>query len=81
MDKKNTNDNFEKIKAQVELLKQRLINLDKVLNVQAEVLDLMTENTKSLLKDSLIPEKVYSSTDEIMKNAFSKRKTPKILFK
>ena len=73
--------NFEKIRTQIEFLKQRLNNLDKVLVIQEEVLNLINENTKSLLKDSLIPEKVCSSADEIMKNVFSKKAPPKILFR
>ena len=75
------NEGFNKIRTQIELLKDRLNNIDKTLEVQEEVLDLLYENSKSLLHDALYTDDESISVNEIMKRAFSGRTLPKILFK
>ena len=80
MENKNPKNNFDKLKTQIELLKQRLSNMDKILNIQEDILDVTCKNTESLFKDALIPKKV-SEVNDIMKNVFSKGTIPKILFK
>ncbi len=73
---------LDNLRMQLDLLKQRLDNIDRVLNIQEEVLSLLNENTKFLYKEALVYNNVNNtSTNEIMKNAFSGRKIPKILFK
>ena len=74
---------FDGIRTQLDLLKQRLDNIDRVLNIQEEVLNLLNENTKFLYKEAMAFNNVNNNTPtyEIMRNAFSGRKIPKILFK
>ena len=72
--------NFDKIKIQIDLLKKRLVNIDKTLNIQEEVLNTLNENTNSLLGDTQFPNKNTNSVQEVMKSAFPKRKIPRILF-
>lgn len=72
------NNNLERIKLEIDLLKQRFENLDHILRTQEEMLNHLAENTKSLLKD-IFSSKKDSSMEEIMKNAFSNKKMPKIL--
>lgn len=75
------NKNLINIRNQIDLLKQKLDNIDKTLGLQEEALDLLEENSKSLIKDILPIHRNIFSTDEVMKNAFSKHKLPRILFK
>lgn len=77
---KNQKDNFEKIKMQLDLLKQRLNNIDITLNIQEEILGAVTQNTKILFEEALVPVS-GESVEEIMKKALPKGKLPKILFK
>ena len=76
-----SNKNLNNIRNQIDLLKQKLDGIDKTLELQEEVLDILQENSKSLIRDALSPNKGSYSVDEIMKSAFSKGKLPKILFK
>ena len=71
-------ENFERIKLEIDLLKQRFENLDHILRTQEEMVNHLAENTKSLLKDIFISKK-DGSMEEIMKNAFSTKQMPKIL--
>ncbi len=74
--------NLENIRTQIELLKQRLDNIDKSLELQEKVLDHLHKNSISLMKDAFSYRKEnHSTTNEIMKSAFTSRKLPKILFK
>ena len=73
--------NLEKIRTQIELLKLRLDNINKTLNFQEDILNMLTENTRLLLKKVAITSVNPNSTEEIMKKAFSKGRIPKILFK
>ena len=75
------NKNLTTIRNQIDLLKQKLDNIDKTLELQEEILNLLEENSKSLIKDVLPTHRNTFSTDEVMKNAFSKHRFPKILFK
>ena len=81
MDKKFITTDFENIKAQLELLKQHLDNMDKILNVQEELVDLISKNTNLLPKEVLIPVENKNSVNEVMKKFFPKGQLPKILFK
>ena len=76
-----TNKNLATIRSQIDLLKQKLDSIDKTLELQGEVINLLEENSKSLIKDVLPGHKNTFSTDEVMKNAFSKHRLPRILFK
>lgn len=73
--------NLKNIKVQIEVLKQRLENIDKTLEVQEEVLDILQENSRTLLHDTLGHWKDKVSVERIMKDAMPKGKIPKILFK
>ena len=73
--------NLEKIRIQIELLKQRLDNIDRTLDLQEEVLDVLDENSKSLLQDALNKNQQGNSVNEIMKSAFTRGNIPKILSK
>ena len=81
MSNSSQNESFNKIRTQIEFLKERLENIDKTLEVQEEVLDLLYENSKSLLHDALYTDDETVSVNEIMKRAFSGKALPKILFK
>ncbi len=81
MSHKTTDSNLEKIRSQIELLKLRLENINKTLNFQEDILNMLTENTKLLLKEATVTYSNPDSTCEIMRKAFSKGKIPKILFK
>lgn len=73
--------NLEKIRFQIELLKERLDNIDKVLNVQEEAINLLQENTKSLFKEATVSYNSTDSVEEIMKSVFFKGRLPKIFNK
>lgn len=73
--------NLEKIRSQIDLLKERLDNIDKVLNVQEEAINLLQENTKSLFKEATVSYNSTDSVEEIMKSVFFKGRLPKILNK
>lgn len=77
---KNTDKNLEKIRVQIELLKKRIHNMDRTLTVQEKAIDLIDEKSKTLLKDAQLGSKDIS-IEEIMKNAFSGKTMPSILFK
>lgn len=72
---------LEKIRSQIDQLKERLENIDKVLNVQEEAINLLHENTKALLQEATVSYNNTDSTEEIMKKFFSTGKLPKILYK
>lgn len=75
-------EDFEKnIRSQIDSLKQKLDNLDKTINVQEQILEVLNEDTKKLLPDVLRPVNNSDSVEEIMKSAFSKGKLPKSLLK
>ena len=78
---KTTDGNLEKIRTQLELLKLRLDNISKTLNFQEDILNILTENTRLLMKEVTTIPVNSSSTEEIMRKAFSKGRIPKILFK
>ncbi len=75
------NTRLDNIRTQIDLLKERLDNLDRVLNIQEGVLNSLNENTKFLYKEALVFNNSNNSVHEIMKKAFSSKKLPKILFK
>ena len=76
----NTNKNVENIRKQIDHLKVRLNNIDKNLDTQQEALDILYENSKTLLNEAFnFKNKV--SVEEIMKRVFSEGKMPKIMFK
>ena len=79
MNNNNTSKNLQSIRNQIDLLKERLDGIGKTLDFQEEVLDMLYENSKSLIQDALFTEKNYS-VDEIMKNAFKTKQIPKILY-
>ncbi|GEM_PF-2941161 len=81
MSNKTTDGNLEKIRTQLELLKLRLDNINKTLNFQEDILNILTENTRLLLKEVPVTTTDPNSTEAIMKKAFSKGRIPKILFK
>lgn len=72
--------NFESMKMQIEQMKKRLGELDRVLNVQTKAIDLLDENTSSLAREAN-QSKNETSVEAIMKNVFSKKTLPKILQK
>ena len=77
------NNNFEntknEIRIQIDLLKNRLDNINNILNIQEEAINELVENTKTLLKEAVVPSTSASSIQEIMKKAFSKGRLPNIL--
>ena len=76
----NTNKNTENIRKQIDHLKVRLNNIDKNLDTQQKALDILYENSKTLLNEAFnFKNKV--SVEEIMKRVFSKGTMPKIMFK
>ena len=76
----HTNENnLEKIKLQINLLKENLDNIDKTLNIQEEAINTLHENSKTLFVEAMTHEN--NSIKQIMKTAFSKGKVPGILFK
>lgn len=70
----------ENIRVQIELLKNKLDNIEKTLNVQEEVLDLLSRKSKSLFEDVIKGTHSFSQED-IMRRSFTKGRIPKILFK
>ena len=68
---------LENIKLQIELLKHKLNNMDKILSLQEETLNTIDEKTKSLLFES----QFSPSPEEKIKQVFSNKKIPKIVFK
>lgn len=75
-------EDFEKnIRSQINYLKQKLDSLDKTINVQEQILEVLNEDTKKLFPDVLRPVNNSDSVEEIMKSAFSKGKLPKSLLK
>lgn len=71
---------FEDIKKQINIIKAKLENIDKTLNIQEKTLDLIQENSRSLLSEA-ISNKKEANLEEIMKSVFKENKLPKILFK
>lgn len=72
--------NFESMKVQIEQMKKRLGELDRVLNVQTKAIDLIDQGTNSLAREAN-QSKNETSVEAIMKNVFSKKTLPKILQK
>ena len=70
----------ENIRVQIELLKNKLDNIEETLNVQEEVLDLLYRKSKSLFEDAIKETRTFSQED-IIRRAFTKGRIPKILFK
>ena len=80
----NNLSNLEKIKSQLDLLKVKLDNLDKTLKTQERILNLLDEDSSgffNLLTKVEKKQEQKASIENIMKNAFSSKKLPKILFK
>ena len=71
------NNKLENIKLQIELLKHKLDNMDKILSSQEEALNAIDKKTKTLLCES----QFSPSPEEIIKKVFPDKKIPKILFK
>ena len=71
--------NYNEIKTQIEDLKTRLEKIGRLLNLQEESVNLLTENTKSLFKDTMAPNN--NSIQEIMRKSLSRGKLPNILSK
>lgn len=74
----NSKMSAENIRVHIELLKNRLDNIEDALNVQEEVIDLLYEKSKSLFEDALKETKSLNEGD-IIKKAFKKGRIPKIL--
>lgn len=74
----NNNKKLIEIRNEIENLKKRLNNVEGILNSQEELLDLLTQSTKSLLIDAFGTPNT-TSHEAIMKMAFTKGKIPKIL--
>lgn len=70
----------ENIRVQIELLKNKLDNIEETLNIQEEVLDLLSRKSKSLFEDAIRETRTFNQED-IMRKAFTKGRIPKILFK
>ena len=85
MEKINTNQTYEKtledIKLKIELLKKRLDNIDRILTIQEEVLDLISENTKSLCIEAQESTKNFDLYEKVIRQSFTKGKIPRILYK
>ena len=77
---KNTGGNLEQIRAQIELLKKRIYNMDKTLSIQETAIDLIDKRAKDFLKEAQLSN-MDMSVKEIMKNAFSRKALPGILLK
>lgn len=73
-------ESLNKIKAQIQILKQRFDSMEQTLNIQEEILNLLSEQAKTLCKEAAYNKDSYS-VEKIMKRAFSKGTFPKILFK
>ena len=79
MPEKKTEINIENIKTQIDLLKQSLENIGKTLDLQENTLNILHEDRKTILCEVLAKNTSGNSIEEIMKNALSKGKIPKIL--
>ena len=71
------NNKLKNIKLQIELLKHKLSNMDKILSSQEKALNTIDERAKTLILES----NFSPSPEEIIKQVFSNKKIPKILFK
>lgn len=76
-----TNNLFHKIRQDLELIKLRLDNAEKTLIVQEELLDELSQNTKSLLKEAFGLKERANLEEEIIRRQFPKGRLPRILFK
>ena len=74
----NRENNLEKIRVQIELLKKRINNMDRTLTLQEKTIDLIDEKSRALLREAQFSD-INMSVEQIMKNAFSGRTIPKIL--
>jgi len=74
----NRENNLEKIRAQIELLKTRINNMDRTLTLQEKTIDLIDEKSRDLLKEAQFSN-INTSVEQIMKNAFKSKTLPKIL--
>ncbi len=70
--------NLEKIRVQIELLKKQINNMERTMTVQEKAIDLIDEKSKTLLKEVQF-NNINTSVEEIMRNAFSGKALPKIL--
>ena len=70
--------NLEKIRVQIELLKKRINNMDRTLDLQEKTIDLIDEKSKALLREVQFSN-ITMPVEQIMKNAFSDKTLPKIL--
>jgi t-SNARE complex subunit (syntaxin) len=74
----NRENNLEKIRAQIELLKARINNMDRTLILQEKTIDLIDKKSRDLLKETQFSN-TNTSVEQIMKNAFKSKALPKIL--
>ena len=72
--------NLEKIRVQIELLKKRITNMDRTLDLQEKAIDLIDEKSKTLLREVQFSN-ITMPVEQIMKNAFSSKTLPKVLFR
>ena len=78
MTNNNGERNLEKIRVQIELLKKRINNMDRTLDLQEKTIDLIDEKSKALLREVQFSN-ITMPVEQIMKNAFSGKTLPKIL--
>ena len=78
MTNNNGEKNLEKIRVQIELLKKRINNMDRTLDLQEKTIDLIDEKSKALLREVQFSN-ITMPVEQIMKNAFSDKTLPKIL--
>ena len=76
--------NLERLREQIGQMKTRLDHLDKVLNNQEKIVNLMDSKSKEVVAEIKSVQNVQASeksVDAIMRNVFSNKKLPKILQK
>ena len=78
MTNNNGEKKLERIKEQIELLKKQINTMDRTLTIQEKAIDLIDEKAKAFLKESQFSD-INISVEQIMKNAFSSKRLPKIL--
>ena len=78
MTNNNSEKNLERIRVQIELLKKRINNMDRTLDIQEKAIDLIDEKSKALLREAQFSN-INMSVEQIMKNAFKGKTLPKIL--
>ena len=80
MTNNNKETNLDKIRVQIELLKKRITNMDRTLDLQEKAIDLIDEKSKTLLREVQFSN-ITMPVEQIMKNAFSSKTLPKVLFR